>query len=156
MAAASRQDTREGAESSTSWSEGSRTVYHPGQSLSRDLKAYSAVTHFLQQGHIYCKKAKPPCGPTIQRHESVQAMPIQTSTPRKDLVNVKLTWYSHYSVLKPPYISVIHYNLCRQDNIKVVLLNLIFKRLRAWLDKFCLPPLPLKPWLSLLFRQVNK
>lgn len=38
--------------------------------------------------------------------------------------------------------------LCGQDDLKVVLFNLIFKSLGAWLDKFCVPPLPLKPFPS--------
>jgi hypothetical protein len=42
------------------------------------------VTHFLQQGHSYCNKTTAPnCAthyePSIQTHESVGAIPIQTT-----------------------------------------------------------------------------
>ena len=44
------------------------------------------VTHFLQQGHTYSNNATPPnsappYGRSIETHKSMEAIPIQTTTP---------------------------------------------------------------------------
>ena len=62
----------------------------------------SAVTHFLQQGHTHSSKATPPNSaapyrPSIQTHESIGAIPIQTTT-FGNLVN---------SLISPPTYSSV-------------------------------------------------
>jgi hypothetical protein len=62
-------------------------VFHTGWSLSiyDTSKPTSIVSHFLQQGHSYSNKATPPNSatlyePSIQIHESMRAIAIQTTS----------------------------------------------------------------------------
>ena len=73
-------------------------------SIYKNSKPASTVTHFLQQGHTYYDEATPPnsANPyeaSIQTHESIGAIPIQT---------IALTFRSPTIVFSPHILSLAY------------------------------------------------